>query len=94
MPSFRKQSVDIVIDVRSRIEFFFGHLPGACCIPVGALADGLKKHSDVTADSRILVYCASGARSALAAAQLRQLGYRRVVDGGGLSHARAEFEDA
>jgi rhodanese-related sulfurtransferase len=93
MPSFRKKPVDHVIDVRSRIEFFFGHLPGAFCIPVDALAAGLKKHPGVTADSRILVYCASGARSAVAAAQLKQMGYRRVVDGGGLSRARAEFEE-
>ena len=39
MPSFRRQPIDVVLDVRSRIEFWFGHLDGATCIPVDTLAD-------------------------------------------------------
>ena len=79
---------DLVIDVRSRLEFMFGHLPDAVCIPVDHLADAMVKRTDVQPVSRILVYCASGARSAAAAAQLRASGFSNVVDGGGIVAAR------
>jgi hypothetical protein len=35
--TFRNKPVDVVLDVRSKLEFFFGHLPSACCIPLPAL---------------------------------------------------------
>jgi phage shock protein E len=89
MPSFRSKPIDLVIDVRSRLEFWLGHLDGATCIPVDKLAEALPKRSDVNTDTRILVYCASGARSAIAAGVLNSLGYRRVTDGGGIGEARS-----
>lgn len=92
MPSFRNKPVDLVVDVRSRLEFWMGHLDGATCIPVNKIADAIPKRSDVTKDSRILVYCASGARSAAAAGVLKSLGYRRVIDAGGITVARAGYE--
>ena len=91
MPSFRSTPVDLVIDVRSRLEFWLGHLDGATCIPVGRLAEALPKRGDVTPDTRILVYCASGARSAVAAGVLKSLGYRKVRDGGGIGEARTNY---
>ena len=91
MPSFRRQPIDLVIDVRSRLEFWLGHLDGATCIPVGKLADALPKRGDVTTGTRILVYCASGARSAVAVGVLKSLGYRKVTDGGGMAAARPNY---
>lgn len=91
MPSFRNKPIDRVIDVRSHIEYWLGHLGGAECIPVHKLAETLPKRPEVTPDTRILVYCASGARSAAAAGILKSLGYRRVIDGGAMSKARAGF---
>lgn len=91
MPSYRRKPIDLVVDVRSRLEFWLGHLEGATCVPVGKVADAIPKRSDVTADTRILVYCASGARSAAAARTLRSLGYRHVTDGGGIAAARADY---
>lgn len=93
MPHFKNLSVDAVIDVRSVLEFWLGHLDGATNIPVDRLprdldAQGLKK------DSRILVYCASGGRSAQAAAVLAAAGYSRVVDGGGMAQARQDYRAA
>ncbi len=79
---------DLIVDVRSKLEFLFGHLPDAVCIPVDHLPDGIAKRADVKPASRILVYCASGARSAAAAAQLRAAGFSNVVDGGGIVAAR------
>ena len=90
-PTFRGAPVDLVVDVRSKMEFWLGHLPGAVCIPVDRMPEGIQERTDVSADSRILLYCASGARSAAAASALRAAGYRSVVDGGGISAAREHF---
>ncbi|HEX4934041.1 MAG TPA: rhodanese-like domain-containing protein [Gemmatimonadaceae bacterium] len=92
MAKYRNKKVDVVIDVRSHLEYWFGHLPGAKCIPVGSIDRAMAEHPEITADSSILVYCASGARSASAASALRGMGYRRVVDGGGYADARRHFE--
>jgi rhodanese-related sulfurtransferase len=92
MPKFRNRKVDVVIDVRSHVEYFFGHLPGAVCMPVGGIDRAIAERSDITTESQILVYCASGARSAAAAETLKRMGYRRVVDGGGYQDARGAFE--
>lgn len=90
-PRFRGAPVDVVVDVRSHIEFWLGSLPGAVCVPVTNLPEGLGKHEGVSQASRILVYCASGNRSAAAAAMLTQAGYRNVVDGGGIGAASQHF---
>ena len=92
MAKFRNKTVDVVIDVRSHLEYWLGHLPGARCIPVGSIEHAIAEHPEITRDSNILVYCASGARSASAASTLRGMGYRRVVDGGGYADARQQFE--
>ena len=91
MPSYRNQPVDVVLDVRSHLEFLLGHLPGATCVPVGVLERDIAAQPGVTTDSRILVYCASGIRSANAADILRGMGYAHVIDAGGLSDAREGF---
>jgi rhodanese-related sulfurtransferase len=85
-PHFRGKPVDLVVDVRSKLEFWTGHLPGAVCIPVDQLPAGLEGHA-VTPESHILVYCGSGKRSADAASELRAAGFKHVVDGGGMSDA-------
>lgn len=94
MPRFRNRPVDFVVDVRSKLEFWMGHLDGATNIPVDRLPDGLSALPGLTPQSRILVYCASGARSAQAGQVLRANGYRNVVDGGGISAAHAEYQAA
>ena len=90
-PRFRGEPVDAVIDVRSKLEFWLGHLDGATCIPVDVVADELPKRSEITKRATILVYCASGGRSAAAAAQLRSAGYTNVIDGGGMSQAATKY---
>ena len=90
MPTFRNRPVDAVIDVRSKLEFWMGHLPGATNVPVDRLPDGLDTLG-LTPTSRILVYCASGGRSAQAASVLKAAGYRNVVDGGGMGAASQDF---
>lgn len=83
---------DLIVDVRSKLEFLFGHLPNAICIPVNHLPDDLLSRADVSRNSRILLYCASGARSAAAAAQLKAAGFTNLVDAGGIAAARRYVE--
>ena len=90
-PRYSGSPVDVVIDVRSKLEFWLGHLDGAACIPVDVIATELPKRADVAKNAKILVYCASGTRSAAAAAQLASLGYSNVIDGGGVSQAAAKY---
>jgi phage shock protein E len=91
MPTFRNTPVDVVLDVRSRLEFWLGHLDGAVNIAVDVLEAKLPAHPAITPDKRILVYCASGARSAAAAQTLGRLGFRKVTDGGGMASAAGQF---
>ena len=89
--AYRGMSNDITIDVRSRLEYWLGHLPGAVNMPLGSLARRLADHAESSMDTRIVVYCASGMRSASAAQQSRPLGYQLVPHAGSLSVAPGEL---
>ena len=65
-----------VIDVREPNEWNLGHLPGAMHIPRGVLESGIEPR--VPRERKVVLYCASGNRSALAAEMLQQMGYRDV----------------
>ena len=91
---YQGEPIDFVVDVRTKLEFWLGHLPGAVCIPVDRVVEGVRSHEGISPDSRILLYCASGARSAAAAAALRAAGYRRVIDAGAFSSATERFTPA
>jgi molybdopterin/thiamine biosynthesis adenylyltransferase/rhodanese-related sulfurtransferase len=67
----------VVIDVREADEWAQGHLPGAVFIPRGYLE--LRIEEKVPDRAReVVLYCAGGTRSALAARSLQDLGYERV----------------
>lgn len=91
MPRFRDLPVDFAVDVRSKLEFWLGHLPGAVNVPLDELPRGIEALAGLDRTSRILVYCAGGTRSAQAATILAGAGYQRVTDGGGMADARAHF---
>jgi rhodanese-related sulfurtransferase len=65
------------LDVREPNEWNLGHLPGAMHIPRGTLET--KVEAAIPRDRKIVIYCASGNRSALAADTLQQMGYGDVV---------------
>ncbi len=90
---FRNKKVTALIDVRSRLEFFFGRVPGAVCIPLRKLNAETLESRGIAQDESILVYCASGSRSAVAVRALKQAGYKRVVDGGGLAEVRRGLKE-
>jgi len=74
----KSQSNSILLDVREKEEWDEGHLPGAVCLPRGFLEVRVEK-AVPDKNSPVIVYCAGGVRSALAAKSLQQLGYSDVV---------------
>lgn len=72
----------LVVDVRTEEEFMDEAFPGAINIPVGALQSRIKELEPK--DRPIILYCASGARSALAVRVLKSMGWTDVVNAGGL----------
>lgn len=94
MKKYRGKQVDVVLDVRSKLECFLGKVPGALNVPVDRLEQELPKHDGIAKKSTILVYCASGVRSANAVAVMRRMGYANAIDGGGISAVQRELEHA
>jgi hydroxyacylglutathione hydrolase len=64
-----------LLDVRMPREWDEGHLPGARYLFLGELPRKLK---DLNPDKPVVVYCASGYRSSLAASLLQANGFRNV----------------
>jgi len=68
----------VVVDVREQQEFEQSHLPGAVHVPRGHLESRIEGAARDRSD-RVVLYCASGNRSALAAKTLQdELGYENV----------------
>src|SRR4051812_29034558 len=69
----------VLVDVRESDEWDAGHIPGAKHVPRGYLESRIEG-AVRDRDQRVVLYCASGQRSALAANTLReQLGYENVA---------------
>jgi sulfur-carrier protein adenylyltransferase/sulfurtransferase len=67
-----------IVDVREREEWDEGHIPGAVHVPRGHLESRIEQA--IPDRSRpVVVYCASGNRSAFAAKTLEELGYGQVA---------------
>ena len=67
----------LLIDVREADEHAQGAIDGSIFIPRGFLELRIEKHAPER-DQPIVVYCASGTRSVLAARSLAELGYTNV----------------
>ncbi len=82
----------IIIDVRSALEFNSGHLKGAINIPYDKIAD---KIEEVTKDKnkKIILYCRSSRRSAIAKSTLEKAGYKNVENAGTLDDIRKRFPE-
>ena len=82
----------VLVDVREIGEWAEGHLPGAVHVPRGHLESRIESVAPDRARS-VVLYCASGNRSAFAARTLRELGYDCVasLDGGFVNWKRSGF---
>jgi len=68
----------VVVDVRETEEYEAGHIPGAKHVPRGHLESRIE-NAVSDRDAHVILYCASGNRSALAAHTLKDLlGYEHV----------------
>ena len=72
----RKETV-VYLDVREPNEWNLGRLPHAIHLPRGNLET--KVEGMIDRGQRVVIYCARGNRSALAALTLKQMGYENVA---------------
>jgi rhodanese-related sulfurtransferase len=87
-PEMVRQRIDrgekvLLVDTREDNEWEAGHIRGAVHIGRGIIERDIEK-TVPELDREIILYCGGGFRSALAADNLRRMGYTRVVsmDGG------------
>jgi molybdopterin/thiamine biosynthesis adenylyltransferase/rhodanese-related sulfurtransferase len=73
----RREAGVRVVDVREQNEWDAGHIPGAEFMPLGTVAQVAEQRLPKK-DEEIVVHCAAGVRSAVAAYQLQQLGFTNV----------------
>jgi len=72
----------VLVDVREESEWAKDHLPGAIHLGKGVIERDVEQRvPDLNAP--VVLYCGGGYRSALAADNLQQMGYRNVLSMGG-----------
>ena len=74
----------LIIDVRTVDEYQQEHVRQSVNIPYDEIAGRIAVFAP-DRDARIVLYCRSGRRSAIAEQTLRQLGYRQIENQGGLN---------
>lgn len=67
----------VFLDVREPAEYGLGHVPNSVFIPRGTLEG--KVEAAIPRDANVVIYCAGGNRSALAADTMQQMGYTNVT---------------
>jgi len=73
----------VLVDTREDSEWARGHIPGAIHLSRGIIERDIEE-TVPDKNTRIVLYCGGGYRSALAADNLQKMGYRNVIsmDGG------------
>jgi molybdopterin/thiamine biosynthesis adenylyltransferase/rhodanese-related sulfurtransferase len=75
----RQSSPDVaLVDVRETTEWDEGYIPGAVHVPRGHLESRIESELP-NRDRKVVLYCAGGIRSALAAKTLEEMGYTDVI---------------
>ena len=80
----------VLLDVRTQEEYNAGYIAGAILLPYDEIN---AKATIVLPDKekKIVLYCRSGRRSAIAKKSLLDLGYQKVVDFGGVKRWEGEL---
>lgn len=91
----------LLVDVREPDEYRLGSLPGAVSIPRGIIEPAAdlqypKRHPELSQarKRRVVLYCATGGRSALACDALREMGFENIASlaGGVAAWQEAKLE--
>jgi rhodanese-related sulfurtransferase len=73
------RQADVLLDVREADEFAAGHLPGAVLVPRGLLEFKLSGTPALSGrDLKVVLYCKTSGRAALAAQAMQSMGYLNV----------------
>jgi rhodanese-related sulfurtransferase len=73
-------AADVLLDVREADEYAAGHLLGAVLMPRGLLEFKLSASPALSArDIKVVVYCKTSGRAALAAQTMQAMGYLNVA---------------
>ena len=82
----------VIVDTREESEWARGHIPGAIHLGKGIIERDIER-AVPDKESTVVLYCGGGFRSALAADNLRKMGYRNVIsmDGGWRGWTEAGF---
>ena len=80
----------LIIDVRTEDEFNYGAFPGAVNIPLDELENRISELG--AKDRELILYCASGARSAYAMQILSSYGFSNIENGGSLNRMMAKYK--
>jgi rhodanese-related sulfurtransferase len=67
----------VIVDCREPNESALGTVAGSVVIPRGILESNIERVA--TRDKKVIIYCAGGNRSALAADSLREMGFTDVA---------------
>jgi rhodanese-related sulfurtransferase len=78
LPELKREGAQLV-DVRSVGEYAGGHVPGTLNIPLQELD---ARATELDPARWVIVACASGTRSAMAAHKLKAKGFRKVMNAG------------
>lgn len=78
----------VLLDVRSSEEFKAGHIKNSKNIPLDRI-----ETIDLKKDQKLYVYCHSGARSSAALLQLAKMGYREIINIGGIYKSKRTLQE-
>lgn len=86
---FKNSKNAVLLDVRTKEEYTSGHIKGSLNLPLDEIyrIDQVVKNKSVP----LFIHCLSGARSASAAAYLKEKGYDNVHDIGGIRSYKGEI---
>ena len=82
----------VLLDVRDKEEYDSGHIPGAVNIPREEIENTKGIIPDL--DTPIFTYCYSGRRSDYAGISLKKMGYKHVINIGGITAYKGVLEES
>ena len=87
----QKEENYLILDVRTPEEFAEGHIPHAINIPMDVFGEEPPRELP-DRNQMIFVYCVKGIRSMNVANRLAHMGYRNIVEMGGIQDWHGDIE--